>query len=332
VISQEQLARLAGVSRPTVSKVLNNRGGVGEEVAKRVLRIAREMNFVTNPQARRLRSGKTETIGLCFGHETHSFHNYASTEIIGGAREVLSQKKWSLLLLDPGTDMQTCSTELKTGSHMDGAILAQNRLTHVVELLRRYQIPFVTVNAESQPDEVFVGVNNVSGARAMVHFLGELGHRRIAFLSPRLEFCHVNLRDRWTGYVQGMADLAAPVYSLPELVEDQIGEYVASMMKKQNRPTAIVCSDDYTALKVMRKLLKQGHRIPQDVSVVGYNDMDTTAAFWPSLTTMRIDFEELGRQGMNLLFDLIDQKIEPDYHELHEMKLVVRESAGPPLS
>ncbi len=327
------IADLAGVSIATVSRVLNGRPDVAPETREAVLQVVREHGFSTNRSARALSGGRTGLVALAIPF----LHAPYFAFILSGASEALYEQDMRIVLCPTAEEHEREVTLLDKVMHgtTDGAILLlPTESSDELVALRGHGYPFVVLDprwplAEGVPA---VSATHWAGAKAATDHLLSLGHRRIAALAgPR---GWVATEDRLNGYYTALA--GAGTSRAPELVAE--GDYMldggyaaaASLLDLREPPTAIFAFNDNMAIGALRAARERGLRVPDDLSVVGFDDAEVADVVTPALTTVRQPLAEMGRIAVSLLTRLLDhQRVEALRVEL-ATKLVVRNSTAPP--
>jgi len=327
------IARHAGVSVATVSRVINGRPDVAPETREAVLRHVRTHNFSTNRSARALSVGRTGLVGFTVPN-THAEY---FANILSGATEALYEQDMRVVLCPTEHEHErelTLLDKLMQGT-TDGAILLLPTETN--EELRALQssgFRFVVVDPRHALDEGIPAVSSShwAGAKTATEHLLELGHRRIGLITGERGW--VAAEDRIAGYHSGL--IAAGVVPTPELIAE--GDFLVDsgrraalrLLDLPDRPTAILASNDNMAVGAMQAARARGLGVPEDLSVVGYDDLEKAGIVTPPLTTVRQPLAELGRTAVSLLMRLVDgQRVEALHVEL-AAKLVVRETTAPP--
>lgn len=327
------IARHAGVSVATVSRVLNGRPDVAAETREAVLRHIRAHNFTTNRSARALSVGRTGLVGFTV---PNAYAEYF-TLILSGATEALYEQDMRVVLCPTLHEHEREVTLLDRLMHgtTDGAILLlPTETSDELKALQGHGFPFVVADPRDPLDE---GIPSVSaahwaGAKAATDHLLSLGHRRIALITGERGWAATE--DRLNGYQTALA--GAGVMPTPELVAD--GDFLMEsgyraardLLEVADPPTAIFASNDNMAVGVLQAARDRGLQVPADLSVVGFDDSVQASIVTPSLTTVRQPLEELGRTAVSLLTRLLDrQRVEALRVEL-ATKLVVRDSTAPP--
>jgi LacI family transcriptional regulator len=327
------IARHAGVSVATVSRVLNGRPDVSATTREVVLRHIREHNFTTNRNARALSVGRTGLVGFTVPNA----HAEYFTLILSGATEALYEQDMRVVLCPTLHEHEREVTLLDRLMHgtTDGAILLlPTETSDELKALQGHGFPFVVADPRHLLDEGIPAVSaaNSAGARAATDHLLALGHRRIALVTGERGWAASE--ERLIGYQTALA--AAGVLPTPELVVDgdflmESGHAAANeLLDLADPPTAIFASNDNMAVGVLRAARARGLQVPTDLSIVGFDDSAQATIVTPSLTTVRQPLEELGRTAVSLLTRLLDrQRVEALRVELGT-KLVVRDSTAPP--
>jgi LacI family transcriptional regulator len=327
-----EIAAKAGVSIPTVSRVLNNRPDVAPETRERIERLIEESGFVRNQVANALRKGSSGIVDLVVTDLTSPY----ITEIVRGVEEALERTELRLALSatkDSLQKEQRCLSKAISGS-TDGTILvvAQGQSKRLEEL-RRHNIPFVVVDhrGELGTDVPSVGATNWLGGCAATEYLISLGHRRIAIISGQANMRAS--RDRIAGYRAALEDAGIPVD--PQLIRpgafiQKTGyEQTCALLKLAQPPTAIFAGSDMQAMGVYSALRTHGLRVPDEMSVVGFDDVLPASIVTPTLTTVRQPLVEMGRVATTMLLRLIAGEPLDSMRVELTTTLIERESCAP---
>lgn len=330
--TMKDVAELAGVSQTTVSFVLNDvsTAGIPEETRERVWEAIRQLNYRPNALARGLRAQSTKTIG--FVSDTVASSPFAN-EIIAGAQATAWQHERLLLLVNTGGSekLKQAAIETLLERQVDGIIYATmyHRAAQPPEAL--YEIPSVLLDCYVEDRSLpSVVPDEVEGGRAATALLLAKGHRQIGFLCDSSPVPAAV--GRLDGYRQALAAAGLPFdQSLVAYTDsDSRGGYrgARALMERADRPTALFCYNDRMAMGAYDALRQLGLAIPNDVAVVGFDNMEVIAAhLYPPLTTMRLPHYEMGQWAVNYLLQLPDRG--DARLEQHRMScpLVERESA-----
>jgi LacI family transcriptional regulator len=327
-----EIAREAGVSIATVSRVMNGRPDVAPETRETVLRVVRDHGFSTNRSARALSGGRTGLVGMT----TPMMHAAYFAFVLSGASEALYEQDMRAIVCPTLHEHEREVTLLDRLVHgtTDGAIIQlPEESSDELKALMNGGYPVVVVDPRLPLDEDIpcVSAAHAAGARAAANHLLALGHRRIAAITGPKGW--VATEERRNGYHASLA--AAGVLPEQELEAEanwQIGRgFTAAsvLLDLDPRPTAIFAFNDNMAIGTLQAARARGIRVPEDLSVVGFDDLEEAALVTPPLTTVRQPLAEMGRMAVSLLLRLLDkQRVEALRIEL-ATKLVVRGSTAP---
>jgi LacI family transcriptional regulator len=326
------VAREAGVSYATVSRVANNKGGVKPETRERVLTAMARLGYVVDQRARSLAGGRSQVIGLL----VHDVGTTYIGEIIRGIDAELASAQYDLILYTTHRRKTKESAYVVTLTRglADGLLLVLPRNPEAyLETLRQYRFPSVLIDHRGVDEETpAVAAANQQGAYSAAKYLIGLGHRRIGFITGAMD--QICAQDRLGGYRTALADNG--IAFDPALVREgnffqPLGYTGASaLLELPQPPTAIFASNDVSAFGVMEAVREHGLRIPDDVSVMGFDDIPQAAHVHPPLTTVRQPLEEMGRTATRMLLEYI--KGPPPSIERVELptELVIRQSCQTP--
>jgi len=326
------IADLAGVSIATVSRVLNDRPDVAPETRRTVLQVVREHGFSTNRGARGLSSGRTGIIGLTLPLVADAYFG----PMLSGASEALYEEDMRIILCPTlhEHDREVSLVQRLMRGTTDGAILMLPEESPE-ELLKLQQqgFPFVVVDPREPPPDGIpcVSAMHAAGAKLATEHLLELGHRRIGAIAGNPGWYATE--ERLIGFRAALA--AAGILPDPELIVYSDwrlprGTTAAEeLLALSDPPTAIFGFNDNVAIGALHAARKRGLRVPEDLSVVGFDDTAQAEIVMPSLTSVRQPLAEMGRMGVSLLTRLLEgQRLDALRIELSTV-LVVRESTGP---
>ena len=326
-----EIAAKAGVSVPTVSRVLNNRPDVAPETRGRVERVLKESGFIRS----RVRNAFKESSGI-IDMLVPDLTNLYSVEIARGVEEVMerTELRLALSLTHDSVQLEQRWLAKVIDGATDGAILVlahgqSNRL----DMLLRNSIPFVVVDhrGELGADVPSVGATNWLGGRMATEYLLSLGHQRIAIISGDAALpCS---RDRIAGYRAALEDAGVPVDPVlirPGAFAQETGyEQTCALLDLPEPPTAIFAGSDVQAMGVYAALRARGLSVPDSMSVVGFDDVPIASIITPALTTVRQPLVEMGRVATTMLLRLIaEEPLDSKRVEL-TTTLIVRDSCAP---
>jgi len=329
----QDVARLAEVSTATVSRALAHPERVSAEARARVLEAIARVGYVPNPMARSLRSQKSRMVLVVLPNLDNIFFS----RILRGIEETLFEAGYGMIIgdLDGSPAKEARFAAFTAAGQVDGAILLNGHLFGQTRDGRgvpaRTHVPLVVL-CEAIPGAAIpqIEVDNRAAARRMTRYLASLGHRRIAYLCGPAE--NVLEHERFRGYRDGLRE--AGIAFDPDLVWP--GDYTLAagaaagreIARCAARPGAVFSSNDEMAIGLMRSLVSAGLRVPQDISVAGFDDIDFAAMVEPSLTTIHQPRRELGRKAALVLLDLLNGRPAETRVRL-KTDLVVRASTAP---
>jgi LacI family transcriptional regulator len=327
------IADLAGVSIATVSRVLNDRPDVARETRESVLQVVRAHGFSTNRGARGLSSGRTGMIGLTLPLVADAYFG----PILSGAAEALHERDMRIVLAPTlhEHDREVSLLERLMRGTTDGAILMlPEESADELLMLQRQGFPFVVVDPREAPPEgiACVSAMHASGATQATHHLLELGHRRIGAIAGSPGWYATE--ERLIGFRAALA--GAGMLLDPDLVAYSDWrmpsgmEAAEKLLSLPNPPTAIFGFNDNVAIGVLHVARRLGLTVPDDLSVVGFDDTELATTVTPQLTSVRQPLAELGRTGVSLLLRVLErQRVDALRMEL-STTLVIRETTAPP--
>ena len=329
------VAKLAGVSPVTVSRVINNADNVSPATRERVERAIAELGYVPSGVAKSLRLKRTQTLALIVPDIQNAFW----TTVARGVEDAAQSKGYSIYLCntDENADKQRHYLEVVISQRTDGVIIApsDNKIENL-ELLRKRRIPTVVMDRYIDGWDVdTVMGDSVSAARALVKHLIDLGHTRIAMISgPQTTSTSI---DRIIGYRIALAE--ANIAYDPDLI--RIGEYRSisgerlthQLLESDKRPTAIFAANNVIALGVIDALNAHGMRVPHDMALVSFDDLPNTSRLFPFLTVAVQPAYDLGANAAQLLLSRLESdQLPPPRHVILPTRLIIRHSCGATLN
>jgi LacI family transcriptional regulator len=328
----KQVAERAGVSMSTVSHVLNGTHYVSPELTQRVLEAVNELEYRQNPVARILAGGRSHVIGVLV---PDLFNSYAG-EIIRGLDDELLANDYEMMLYTPRRGQHLASsyaTTFPSGLVVGMVILVPQGLNEFMRMIGQQNIPYIVIDPEVNTNaDITITSTNWQGAYDATEYLIKLGHQRIGFITGSMFLeCAV---DRLAGYQAALTDHGLPFE--PELVSN--GDFIQStgfeaanqLLDLPVPPTAIFASNDASALGAVDAIRSLGLHIPDDISVLGFDDSPQAATMCPALTSIRQPLIEMGRKAAQLLLQYIQQPETPPESVCLPTQLVIRESCQPP--
>ncbi len=328
----EEIARLSGVSRSTVSRVINDHPNVRPEVRARVQRIVQQVGYHPHAAARSLVTKRTQVIGLLIPQAvTRIFTDPFFPHLIRGIASTCNARGCHLMLslFTSSTDQDSLYRQVLRSGYLDGVVVASTTLDDpLIPRMIEDGIHMVCVGRYPDDRVSYVDSDNVRGSRMAVEHLLRLGHRRIATVTGPLSM--VPGHDRLEGYRQALEARGLPVDESLIAEGDFSEEGSQAVMQRllATGPTAVFAASDPTAIGVMKALKAAGRRIPDDVAVVGFDDLPIASIVEPALTTVRQPIEQLGATATDLLLKLIEGEVQEPQHVILPTQLVIRASCG----
>ncbi|MFQ5614249.1 MAG: LacI family DNA-binding transcriptional regulator [Anaerolineae bacterium] len=337
-ITIRDVAKQAGVSIKTVSRVINNETVVSEDTRSRVVTVMQELGYTPNISAQRLARGRSYVLGLVFHNATWNYID----DVLRGMMETSRAEGYGSLIHPCDIDRPEDQAEimrLVTQQRVDGFIFTPpcDNASILLQKLQTLQIPFVRLTPRDRRLPLpFVAANDWQGAYDMTEYLLSLGHRRIGFI--RGNPTHQASHDRLAGYKAALE--AHQVSFDPMLVKPgdfHFNSGVSSgreLFEIRPRPTAIFASNDNMAAGVLAAAHQLGVAVPAELSVAGFDDVRLAQQVWPSLTTVRQPIHDIAKWATCFLIGLLKNEALDNLHYELPTTLVIRESTGqpPPLS
>lgn len=330
----DDVAKLAGVHKATVSRALNaqTEHQVSVETVKRVKRAARQLGYVPNAMARGLRTSLSMTVGVIIPDLTNPFF----PPIVRGIENYLQPRGYTALLAntDSHDAVEAAAFASLLERRVDGLIVASGRHGEQPLLAQAYAsgVKAVMVNrdAGTVPYPLVAG-NDPSGVAAAVNHLTELGHRDILHIAGPLNLSTSTVRaNAFTAACRAVKGVKSKVIEASALSVDAGQRSMDRVLSdKGMRPTAVLAGNDLIALGVLRSLRAHGLRCPEDVSVIGFNDITFAQDFSPPLTTVRVPGLDMGTEAARLLLQSIESGVIEHLTVTLPLSLIVRSSTGP---
>jgi LacI family transcriptional regulator len=334
-LTLEEVGRLAGVSRSTVSRVVNSHPNVRDDVRERVWQVIRETGYQPHAAARSLVTRRTQIIGAIIPEAvTRLFVDPFFPLLLRGITETCNGHGYHLMLSlfnGPAREEEIYRRLVHSG-HLDGVIVASARMDDpLIPKLLDDEMPLVLVGRHCDDRAGYVDVDNVGASRMAVEHLIRLGHKRIATITGPHSMA--SGEDRLAGYCQALEAHRMPVQDVL-VVEGDFTEgsgAVAMQRLLPASPTAVFAASDSMAIGALKTLREADLRVPEDVALVGFDDIPVAAALEPALTTVRQPIERLGSMAADLLLNLLENPPDtqaPANRIILPAKLIVRDSCG----
>lgn len=330
-VTRQDVAKLAGVSTATISYVINNGPRpVSEETRKRILDAIEQLNYKPNRLARGLTTGRTQSIGFIIPDISDPFF----PELILGAESVARENGYNVFLCNANRepDLERHYVDILTERQIDGLIIAGSRLSkeELEDVARSGNAviltPFVV------PGAISYSLDDFKGGQQAGEYLISLGHRNIKFLEGAWRGSTGN---RYRGLVSAMKEAGLDTQKvLVKPIESPTTESgrrsALTLFTKAPSTTAVVCYNDVLALGVLQACSETGRKVPDDLTVVGFDDIPEASRFYPRLTTLQINRHQLGVDMMKKLITCIEIDRLNEEHIIFPLQLVKRETCAPP--
>ncbi|QOS79146.1 LacI family DNA-binding transcriptional regulator [Paenibacillus sp. JNUCC31] len=334
--SLRELAQLAGVSKSTASRVISGNGYASPEVRERVLKAVEQLRYKPSAVARAMVAKRTHNIGVIVFRDrlpivSHTLYGRIIDEILMAA-EALGYS----IFLKTDREMSLRSTDYMLEQRVDGLILVSRLQKNVIDYVKNFNIPYLMVNGSTEdPDVVHLVSNDEAGGERAAEHLYACGHRRFFIIAGPGE--HRSHSLRLGGFRKHLASLGIcsgqDGFTIVESSESSFDsgrklmeEHYAAF--REGRYTALFSTNDMLALGAMKVLLERGVRIPQEVSVMGYDNTEVADMYHPSLTTVSVDASGIGRDAVSILDRLISGEGSVPRLIEYESEVIVRQSTN----
>jgi len=320
------VARLAGVSHQTVSRVLNDHPNVRAHTRDRVLAAIRELAYRPNAAARTLVTRRTHTLGVI----TVDTMLYGPISMLYGFERAAHDDYFVSIASLPALDRRSMldAVDRFVGQGVEGIIAIATHDSGVDALLHvPTQVPIVALGCGTHADISSVAVDNEGGAATATRYLLGLGHRTVHHIAGPA--ANLDAAERVAGWQRALTEAGAPAPAVLAGDWSAASGYELGGQLEESA-TAILCGNDTMALGVLRALAERGLRVPADVSVVGFDDIPEASYYTPPLTTVRQDFGEVGKQALNVLVECMSEAGASGQKSTVGTELIIRQSAAPP--
>ncbi len=332
-LTLEHIAELAGVSRSTVSRVVNDQPNVKDEVRERVKLVITETGYQPHAAARSLAARRTNIIGLVIPSAVHTlFSDPYFPRLTEGISQASNKADFtlSLFLFDSQDRERKMYPRITRKGLLDGVLVQATHIDdEIFTWLANGNIPYVVVGRPADTATMnYVDVDNRSGAQMAVTHLIRLGHRKIATVTGPLSTQAG--KDRLAGYRNALSERGLPyderLTAEGDFTED--GGYYATQRLIPHEPTALFVASDMMAIGALRALREAGLSVPEDVAIVGFDDLPPATLADPQLTTIRQPIRRLGIKAVEILLDIIDNPQGPLQQVIFNTELIIRASCG----
>jgi len=327
----KEIAKIAGVSPSAVSIVINGKKGVGEDTRKKVSAIIQNLQYTPNPNSRRLLFNKTNNIAILFMKNMSPMEHFFYSEL---NREILHQCEalgYNLIFTSITVEKDDAIfPNVVKAYDVDGIMLYGDVEEFVLSGIKRFEIPYIIIdNHLMDPKELSIRADYEKAAYTAVRYLIGSGHRDIAYLGST-ELPRFNTQT-FSGFKKATEEsrIAIPIswIQMDAGSEDLAFRRMEEILTGEDIPSAVFCAADIYAVGAMKAIKKKGVRIPEDISVIGIDDIILSRYIEPALTTVRIDKAEMGRLATEMLIRKIEKK-ETENVTIISDDLIIRESTG----
>ncbi|PRX26458.1 LacI family transcriptional regulator [Orenia metallireducens] len=331
----KDVAKSAGVSPSTVSRVINNHPRISSETRKKVKESMKRIGYHPNIIARSLVKQKTNTLGLVMPYSTEeAFADPFYSEILRGIGSVAQDKEYSLLLITSNGEQEELEVTLKAvrSKRVDGLLILRAKSNDaLLKELKELETPFVVVGRpEDEKNNFWVNNDNIESTKNLIEYLIGLGHKRIGVITGDSEY--IVYKDRLEGYRRALYHNG--IEYNPNYVIQTTGHhglttrYTKELLESYPKLTAIFAVDDLIAYGAILGIKELGLKVPDDISVVGFNNNPLSQLITPALTTVDINIFELGSTATKSLINIISEDPKEYYHEIVKTNIIVRDSCG----
>ncbi|WP_440053321.1 LacI family DNA-binding transcriptional regulator [Pseudoalteromonas sp. T1lg65] len=328
-VTINSVAEYAGVSKKTVSRVLNNEPNVSPATREKVLKVFEELNYKPNPIARGLAQNRSFIIGCLYDNPSKSY----ITRVQSGALEACQKHHYNLLIHPcelRGEALIDNVEQLLTTSRLDGLVLTPpfSDSKELIAFLKQRNIPYARVASAMDDDSISVSSNDEQGAFELTEHLIKLGHRDIAFIKGHPD--HSATENRFAGYQRALKK--HQIHYQPKLVAEGNFSYHSGAISAKEildispRPTAVFASNDYMAAAVLKMATQNNIKVPDELSIAGFDNAPIARHIWPGLTTIAQPVEEMTMLAVEELIKQITTPQEKPFQMVLEAKLITRES------
>jgi LacI family transcriptional regulator len=329
----EDIAKQAGVSRSTVSRVVNDQPHVREDVRERVLKVIQSTGYHPNVAARALASQRSWMIGLVLPRSVSSFFaDPYFPRLTQGIAQACNQYDYTLglFLISTPDDEDKIYSRVSRKGWLDGILIQSGQIgDQLIDRLVNSNVPLVVAGRPFNPEQVsYIDVDNVSAAYGAVAHLIRLGYKRIGTITGLIN--SVVSLDRKEGYLKALVEhgLAVDGSLIAEGDFTETGGYRGMGQLLAARPEAVFAASDLMAIGAMRAVREAGLSVPDDIAFVGFDDLPLATIPNPPLTTIRQPIYQFGFKSVEILIDLIENGIKPSRRIIMDTELVIRDSCG----
>ncbi|WP_394770000.1 LacI family DNA-binding transcriptional regulator [Lacisediminihabitans sp.] len=327
--SMADVAERAGVSAQTVSRVANGLTNVEPATRERVVQAMQTLGYRPNKAARALRSGRFRNIGITM----FTLSTYGNMRTLDGIAVAAAAAGYSITLVpvrDPTQEAVSSAFTNLVEQAVDGIILLiEAHLVDNSEVELPPGLPVVVVDSGARADYPVVDNDQIEGARLATQHLLDLGHDTVWHVAgPEGSYPASRRHESWRDTLEAQGRPVPPIFRGDWTAAS--GRALGLQIARRPEITAVFAANDAMALGIMSALHESGRRIPQDVSIVGFDDMAESDSFWPPLTTVHQDFDLVGQRSIEILLEEIEHAPIVPVRSILPVRLVLRASTGPP--
>lgn len=330
----KQIADQANASYSAVSRALNGKKGVNPELRKKIIEIAREMNYFPHSSARALVQKKIGVLGVIITRTSEfAFQNPFYTHMLTGISHVAQECGYQIML---AIGEQSSYAAMYHRRQVDGVVVVANRLDDALltDLIEQ-EIPAVAVPGllpDAKLSMPSVNSENTESLSKALQYLIDLGHRRIAFITGQMNSLYTVERLGAYRRVLEKNDIPLnPDYICESDFSKTDGfRLMGMLLDLEHRPTAVVCMNDVLVPGALQQIYQQGLKIPQEISVVGIGCSENFEHYYPPLTAVRTQVKAIGQKAARMVIEQVEQGPCEEEHVLIESELIIRGSTAPP--
>jgi LacI family transcriptional regulator len=330
------IAKLCGVGVSTVSRAINNHSDINEETKAMIIKVIKENNYIPNNSARNLKRSASKTIAVLIKGIGNPFFN----KMLKVFEKEIQENKYSFLLhrVEEHEDEVDIAIELEKEKRLKGIVFLGGFFSHSEEKMKQIKVPFVlsTIGVTDKIDKTIyssVAVNDIKESYKMVDYLCKLGHKKIAIITPTPEDESIG-ELRLEGYIKALEDNNVPYnHNLVGYIEEDMETYsmqygyevTKNLLMSGEDFTAIYAIADSMAVGACRAIFDMGKKVPEDYSVAGYDGLDISYYYNPTITTICQPVEEMAYETIKILFDIIHNKKNQE-NKIFPAELVIGQS------
>lgn len=327
----KEIALRAGVSKSTASRVISGKGYASPEARERVLGVVEELQYKPSAVARAMVSQRTNNIGVIIYRDEHPIVSHPVYGKIVDSILSAAQARGYSVFLTTDQEMSLRSTDFMLEKRVEGLILISRLRQNVIDYIKKFNIPYLMVNGSTDDPAVIqiVSMDEEGGGRA-ASYLHQLGHRSIFVIAGPQEHRSHNLRLK--GFRESMESMAGQI-EMSVILSPESNFAQGYRLLDENWDffvrrefTALFATNDMMALGAMKLLMERSVRIPEQVAVMGFDDIDYAAMYSPSLTTVKVDMSKIGADAVRMLDRLVKQEDVPVKLNAYPSELVIRGS------